>query len=67
MCLPNFMKFCHCFFKILKNQNVADGWMPGRTNNVKTVYSPTNTVCGGYNYRENVNEPSNDYGTFRPP
>ena len=25
MCLPNFMKFCHCLFKILrKNQNVID-------------------------------------------
>ena len=23
----------------------------GRTNNVKTVYPPTNTVCGGYNER----------------
>ena len=24
----------------------TDGW----TDNVKTVYPPTNTVCGGYNY-----------------
>ena len=23
------------------------GWTDGRTDNVKTVYSPTNTVCGG--------------------
>ena len=23
--ISNFMKFCHCLFKILKNQNVADG------------------------------------------
>ena len=22
----------------------------GRMDNVKTVYPPTNTVCGGYNY-----------------
>ena len=22
----------------------------GRTDNMKTVYPPTNTVCGGYNY-----------------
>ena len=22
----------------------------GRSDNVKTVYPPTNTVCGGYNY-----------------
>ena len=22
-----------------------------RTDNVKTVYPPTNTVCGGYNYK----------------
>ena len=25
------------------------GRMDGRTDNVKTVYPPTNTVCGGYN------------------
>ena len=25
MCLPNFMKFCHWLFKVLKNQNVVDG------------------------------------------
>ena len=23
----------------------------GRTDNVNTVYPPTNTLCGGYNYR----------------
>ena len=23
----------------------------GRTDNVNTVYPPTNTVCGGYNYQ----------------
>ena len=28
----------------------------GRTDNVKTVYPPTNTVCGGY---KNVNNKSN--------
>ena len=26
------------------------GRMDGQTDNVKTVYPPTNTVCGGYNY-----------------
>ena len=26
----------------------------GRTDNVKTVYPPTNTVCGGYNKKELV-------------
>ena len=31
MCLPNFMKFHHCLFKILENQNVADGRTEGRT------------------------------------
>ena len=40
MCLPKFMKFCHCLFKILKNQNVADGLMEGQTDNVKTVHTP---------------------------
>ena len=24
----------------------------GRTDNVKTVYPPTNKVCGGYNYQD---------------
>ena len=24
----------------------------GRTDNVKTVYPPTNTVCGGYKYHQ---------------
>ena len=47
MCLPNFMKFCHCLFKILKNQNVEDGRTDGWTD-VKTVYPPRNTVCRGY-------------------
>ena len=28
----------------------TDGWTDGRSDNVKTVYPPTNTVCGGYNY-----------------
>ena len=27
----------------------SDGRSFGRTDNVKTVYPPTNTVCGGYN------------------
>ena len=26
----------------------------GRTDNVKTVYSPTNTVCGGYKEEKNL-------------
>ena len=39
MCLPNFKKFRHCLFKILKNQNVADRQTDGRTD-VKTVYPP---------------------------
>ena len=28
-----------------------DGRTDGRTVNVKTLYPPTNTVCGGYNKR----------------
>ena len=28
----------------------TDGQTDGQTDNVKTVYPPTNTVCGGYNY-----------------
>ena len=35
----------------LRKQNVTDTrtHTVGRTDNVKTVYPPTNTVCGGYN------------------
>ena len=29
----------------------TDGWTDGHSDNVKTVYPPTNTVCGGYNYK----------------
>ena len=39
--------------KETKRYKRTDGWtdgrMDGRTDNVKTVYRPTNTVCGGYN------------------
>ena len=41
MCLPNFMKFRHSLFKILKIQNVADGSTDKRMDyhtDVKTVY-----------------------------
>ena len=40
MCLPNFMKLHHCFFKILKNQSVTDRWT-----DMKTVYPQANCVC----------------------
>ena len=32
----------------------SDGRSDVRTDNVKTVYPPTNTVCGGYNQYETV-------------
>ena len=49
------MNFHHCLFKILKkNQNVTDR----RTDNVKTVYPPTNIVCRGY--KQNGCAPSKD-------
>ena len=35
--------------EILKKQNVTDGRMEAQTDNVNTVYPPTNTVCGGVN------------------
>ena len=42
------MKFHHCLFKILKNQNVADGWMDGWMDKVKTVYpTPQTQFAGG--------------------
>ena len=57
-----FVKFYEiplCLFKILKNQNAADGQMDGRPDqqmyNVKTVY-PTYAVCGGGGgYNKNTN------------
>ena len=33
--LPNVMKFRHCLFKILKNQNVAGGRMDRRENSAR--------------------------------
>ena len=51
MCLQNLMKFHQRFLKLLRKQNVTDTRThtrsEGRTD-VKTVYPPTNTVCGGY-------------------
>ena len=51
------MKFHHRFLKLLRKQIVTDTRThtrsEGRTDNVKTVYPPTNTVCGGYNKYSN--------------
>ena len=33
----------------------------GRTDNVKTVYPPTNTVCGGYTYNQVYVIPKTDF------
>ena len=54
--MQGLMKFHPLLLKILRKQNVKDGRTDGRRNartdgwmyNVKTVYLPTNTVCGGY-------------------
>ena len=35
--------------KETKRYGRTDGRTDGRMDNVKTVYPPTNTVCGGYN------------------
>ena len=35
-----------------------------RTDNVKTVYPPTNTVCGGYNEDPNKNEGTRVFTTL---
>ena len=37
--------------KETKRYGHKDGRLVGRSDNVKTVYPPTNTVCGGYNNR----------------
>ena len=47
MCLPNFMKFCHCLFKILKNQNVADGRNNRRTDGCENSIPPQTQFAGG--------------------
>ena len=47
MCMQGLMKFHPLLLKILRKQNITDGRTDGRTDNVKTVYPPTNTVCGG--------------------
>ena len=57
MCMQGLIKFHPSLFKLLRKQNVTDGRMDGRTDgrtdNVKTVYPPTNIVCGGYNKGSN--------------
>ena len=35
--------------KKIKRYGHTDGRSDGRSDNVKTVYPPTNTVCGGIN------------------
>ena len=58
--MQGLMKFHPLLLKILRKQNVTDrrthGWTDGWTDNVKTVYSPTKTACGGYNdhFRSNT-------------
>ena len=57
MCLLNFMEFHHCLFKILKNQNVADGQRDvcssavrtdGRTNGCEnSIPTPPQTQLAG--------------------
>ena len=43
------------------------GHTDGLSDNVKTVYPPTNTVCGGYNYScRNINEQLCDKPTKSP-
>ena len=36
--------------KETKRYGRTDGRTDGQADNVKTVYPPANTVCGGYNY-----------------
>ena len=48
-----FDEFPSMTLKDIKNKQTCkrtNGRTDGRTDNVKTVYPPTNTVCGGYNY-----------------
>ena len=40
--------------KETKHYGRTDGRTDGRMDNVKTVYPPTNTVCGGYNYKKAI-------------
>ena len=57
MLLQSLKKFHQRLFKISRKQNVTDTLSfvrsvvrsVVRSDNVKTVYPPTNTVCGGYN------------------
>ena len=48
ICLPNFMKFRHCLFKILKNQNVTDRRMDGQRENSIPTPQQTQFAGGGY-------------------
>ena len=48
--MNKFAKFDEIPWMILKviKETKRYGHMVGRSDNVKTVYPPTNTVCGGY-------------------
>ena len=37
------------------------GWTVGRSDKVKTVYPPTNIVCGGYNDQGCIGTPFSHY------
>ena len=61
-----FDEIASLLLKILRKQNVTNGQTHGRTDgwtdNVKTVYPPTNTVCGGYKNRSD-NSTKSSLGT----
>ena len=50
--------------KKTKRYGRTDAQTDGRTDNVKTVYPPTNTVCGGYKYRNDHNFSDNEVWAY---
>ena len=57
-----FAKFDEIPSMILKviKETERYGHTDGRSDNVKTVYPPTNTVCGGYNNLKNTKKLSTE-------
>ena len=65
--MNKFAKFDEIPSMILKviKETKRYGHTVGRSDNVKTVYPPTNTVCGGYNNRYECIVLSNIHSKYR--
>ena len=54
MCLPNFMEFCHCLFKILKNQKSRMDKQTDRQMDGQCENSIPPQFAGGHNDKMDI-------------